>query len=286
MNLLNKIINFMKSIFCSYSSNNSNAPDTLTSLPDEDIIDISEEKDMSLDEAIQPVEDVVCSNMPICHDISNYSLLAVCIDNGHGEETPGKRSPYALNNKNLPALYFREYLFAREIAKLVKEKLEHLGVSVFMCTPETTDVALSTRAKRANDYKASHPGQHCVFVSIHSNAYGDGSRWCSPNGWTCWTTKGKTNSDELAACLYDAALEIFPKYSRKVNKRGASRQEWNWEANFTVIYKATMPAVLTENFFQDNIEDVEFMLSDEGKQAIADVHVNGILKYAKKMWGI
>ena len=39
------------------------------------------------------------------------------------------------------------------------------------------------------------------------------------------------------------------------------------------------PACLTENLFQDNKEDVDFLLSEEGYQAIVDLHVNGILSY-------
>ena len=39
------------------------------------------------------------------------------------------------------------------------------------------------------------------------------------------------------------------------------------------------PAVLTENFFQDNKEDVEFMQSESGKKAIVRCHVNGIINY-------
>jgi N-acetylmuramoyl-L-alanine amidase len=39
------------------------------------------------------------------------------------------------------------------------------------------------------------------------------------------------------------------------------------------------PAVLTENLFQDNKEDVNFLLSEKGKQAIVDAHYNGIVKY-------
>jgi N-acetylmuramoyl-L-alanine amidase len=39
------------------------------------------------------------------------------------------------------------------------------------------------------------------------------------------------------------------------------------------------PAVLTENLFQDNKDDVAFLLSDEGKKKIVDIHVQGILKY-------
>ena len=39
------------------------------------------------------------------------------------------------------------------------------------------------------------------------------------------------------------------------------------------------PAVLTENLLQDNKDDVDFLLSEKGKQAIVDVHYNGIIKY-------
>ena len=40
-------------------------------------------------------------------------------------------------------------------------------------------------------------------------------------------------------------------------------------------------AVLTENFFYTNVKDTEFMLSEEGMDAIADAHVEGILAYCE-----
>ena len=39
------------------------------------------------------------------------------------------------------------------------------------------------------------------------------------------------------------------------------------------------PAVLTENMFQDNKEDVALLLSEEGKKKIIDAHVQGVLNY-------
>ena len=39
------------------------------------------------------------------------------------------------------------------------------------------------------------------------------------------------------------------------------------------------PAVLTENLFQDNKEDVEFLLSN--KQTIVNIHYNAIINYLK-----
>ena len=39
------------------------------------------------------------------------------------------------------------------------------------------------------------------------------------------------------------------------------------------------PAVLTENLFQDNRQDVDFLLSDAGRAAIVQLHFVGILNY-------
>jgi N-acetylmuramoyl-L-alanine amidase len=36
---------------------------------------------------------------------------------------------------------------------------------------------------------------------------------------------------------------------------------------------------LTENLFQDNKDEVDFLLSEEGKQIIIDLHYNAIKKY-------
>ena len=51
------------------------------------------------------------------------------------------------------------------------------------------------------------------------------------------------------------------------------------EANFYVLRKTICPAVLTENLFQDNRSDVAFLLSDEGKKAIENLHIAGIRSY-------
>ena len=54
------------------------------------------------------------------------------------------------------------------------------------------------------------------------------------------------------------------------------------ESNFYVIYHTKCPAVLTENLFQDNPEDVVYLTSERGIKAIVDLHVNGICKYFER----
>lgn len=208
-----------------------------------------------------------------------YPNLLVCIDNGHASTTPGKRSSYLCSGV-LPKLELYEYEFNRKVAKLLKEKLEKSGVHVFMVCPEVNrDIALTTRYRRANDYAEEHSNLKPLLISIHANAHGNGTAWTSARGWCAYTTKGKNNSDKLAECLYDSAEEIFlPKdLSIRTDFGDGDR---DWEENFTIIWGANMPAVLTENFFYTNIDDCKYIMSDEGVEDVAEMHYRAILKFA------
>ena len=209
--------------------------------------------------------------------------VIVCLDNGHGEETPGKRSPYLATGVP-PALPLREYAYCREIVEMLKNELVEEGYEVFVVTPETWDVKLSERASRVNQVvkEAKDEGKHVLMISIHNNAAGKGDAWKEAYGWSVWTTKGQNNSDKLAECLYESAEEILKGLGQKCRK-DMSDGDHDYEENFTVIYKSNCPAVLTENMFQDCIKEVEFLLSDEGKKAIVDIHKKGIGKFVELM---
>ena len=199
-----------------------------------------------------------------------YKNLFVILDNGHGEETPGKRSP---DGK------FREYKYARLIVSMIADELEKLGIPYNILVPEAKDISLSERVKRAN---AIHTAQHkngkvVILLSIHCNAAAN-SGWSSARGWSAWTSRGTTESDTVASCLYQAAHEVLDPKGIKI-RRDMSDGDEDWESNFYIIYKSTMPSVLTENFFQDNKEDVKYLESEEGKKDIVDIHIKGIQKY-------
>ena len=221
---------------------------------------------------------------PISEPLKQYPNLIVCLDNGHGENTPGKCSPYSAYQVE-PELPFREYKWARELVDILKEKLEDHGVEVFIVTPEEKDIPLKTRYQRINKKKAENPDKKILMVSIHVNAAGDGKQWMNARGWSAYTTKGQNNSDKLADCLYDAAEEILLPLGQKI-RTDKSDGDRDWEANFTIIYGSNTPAVLTENLFQDNVDDVKFLTTYKGKNAIAELHKKGILKFAEKMWNM
>lgn len=194
--------------------------------------------------------------------------MKILIDNGHGSNTAGKRSPDGL---------FREYAYTREIAAEVTYQLRRKGYDAELLVPELYDVALIERVHRVNVKCQSNGASNVLLVSIHCNAAGNGKEWKSARGWEAWTSPGQTEGDKLAECLYESALESFAPGTPIRSDWGDG--DFDKENHFTILSKTLCPAVLTENFFQDNKEDVEFMQSESGKKAIVKCHVNGIINY-------
>ena len=196
--------------------------------------------------------------------------MKILIDPGHGIDTPGKRSPDGL---------FREYLWNRQVADLILEGLVSAGVDASLVVTETNDVTLRNRVNRVNTICNRVGASNVLLVSVHANAAGNGSAWMNARGWSCYTSKGKTKSDQVAECLYDAFEEEFQ--DRKIRK-DMSDGDRDWEENFYVLQKSKCPAVLLENFFYDNREECAWMLQEESKKRIASAAVKGIIKYIKK----
>ena len=192
--------------------------------------------------------------------------MKILIDNGHGHNTPGKRSP---DGK------FREYAYNREIAKRIVADLIDRGYYAELLVPEDNDISLEERVRRVNALCSAHGKSNVILVSVHVNAAGNGSKWTNATGWSVYTCKGQTASDKLAECLCEAAIKNFPG---KRIRTDYSDGDSDWEENFYILRQSLCPAVLTENFFMDGL-DLEFLQSRVGKQAIVDTHVEGIIDY-------
>jgi N-acetylmuramoyl-L-alanine amidase len=211
--------------------------------------------------------------------------MIILIDNGHGNNTEqnGKFSPLLNDSIKISSEFtnngrFREWKYNRVIANQVVEILKSMDYDVRLVTPEDTDISLSERVRRINTICNKEGDNNVLLVSIHSNAVGNGSQWMSANGWEAYTTRGKTKSDDLADFLYKRADENFK--DRKI------REDWSdgdrdKESDFYIIKKAKCPAVLTENFFYDNKDDLKYLTSDEGVHAVVRVHVEGIIDFIK-----
>ena len=190
--------------------------------------------------------------------------MKVLIDNGHGVETPGKRSPDGR---------LREYAYTREIADRVISRLQAEDIDAIRIVPEKEDISLQERVARANKYYAES-GKQTILVSIHCNAAGAGSKWMRARGWSVFIDPtASADSKRLATAMADVAEE------KGVTVRKETGDRNYWIANLYICKHTNCPAVLVENFFQDNEKDVDFLLSEEGKQCVTDIIVEGIKKY-------
>lgn len=197
--------------------------------------------------------------------------IKVIIDNGHGDPplTGGKLSPDGR---------LKEYHYCREIAQRVSRQLTLRGIDTIMLVPEKTDTPLRERVRKVNGWARKLGAGNVVLVSIHNNAAGADGKWHSARGFSVFLSKNASEkSKRLARIFTDNATAMGLMGNRAVPK------EKYWVQSLAMTRDTACPAVLTENLFQDNREDVDFLLSEEGKQAITRLHVDSIIQYIKSL---
>lgn len=197
--------------------------------------------------------------------------MKILIDNGHGVNTPGKQSPDGR---------LHEYAYAREIAKRVENELKRKGYDAERIVTEETDTALSVRCKRVNDICRKVGTKNVLLVSIHNNAAASDAKWHDARGFSAHVgLNASSKSKAFAQYLWGEALQQGLKGNRCVpNPKYISQ-------NLAICRDTLCPAVLTENLFQDNKQDVDFLLSEEGKAKVTAVHVNAITEFIKDYYG-
>ena len=193
--------------------------------------------------------------------------MKILIDNGHGIETPGKRSPDGV---------LREYAWNRLIAGRIVERLIEKGYDAELLVPEETDISLAERCRRVNAWCRQLGKGNVIVISIHANAAGHGDHWYDVTGWCAYTSRGNTKADSLANCLYEAAKVFLPGKRLRTDYTDGDP---DIEENFYILRHTMAPAVLTENFFMDSHTDCDFLLSEEGQEAIVNLHISGITSY-------
>jgi len=190
----------------------------------------------------------------------------IILDNGHGKDTKGKRSPIWSDGTQL-----FEWEFNRQIVRKIAKHLRNSNIPYHILVPEEHDVSLKERCLRANKFS-----KDSLLISIHGNAFkGDGSAF----GYEIFTSKGITKSDPISEIFFNEMKDMFPTKKMRSDYTDGYADK---EAMFTIITKTKMSAVLTENFFLDNEEDCKLMMSEKGQDMIALAHFNAIVKAIDK----
>ena len=193
--------------------------------------------------------------------------MKILIDNGHGSNTSGKCSP---DGK------LREYAWARDIASRLVAELKKRGLDAERIVTEETDISLRERCRRVNAICAKLGSKNVMLISIHINAAKSDGRWHDASGWSGWVAPNASQKSKiLAQTLYDEAAKRNLKGNRSVPSCRYC------VGNFAIVRDTNCPAVLTENLFQDNKAEVEFLMSERGKQEIVNLHADAIQKYIR-----
>lgn len=224
---------------------------------------------------VTPIEPTVEQSVtPVPKEASPYTII---LGTAHLSSTPGKRSPDGT---------FREYLYSREICNLVYRELKERGYKCVIDYESDDMPGLNSSQELVKRVSIVNNLQQqlgrCIYVSIHVNAAGNGKEWKNATGWCIYTCKGVTKSDKLADCIYLQAKEYLTPLGKKL-RTDFSDGDADQEENFYVLYHTNCPAVLTENFFQDCKSDVEWLRTDEAKQVLTTIHVEGIIDYLKTL---
>lgn len=169
------------------------------------------------------------------------------LDPGHGGHDPGAGAN-GLQEKNLTL----------DISKRIKEYLSknYSGVEIRMTRSNDTFVTLANRSKMANVWGAD------FLMSVHINA-GGGS------GFESYIWNGKVSQKTIS--VRKAIHESIISTTKKKN-RGSKR------ANFSVLRRSTMAAILTESFFVDNSHEATNLKQSSFLDLIAIGHAEGFAK--------
>ena len=190
--------------------------------------------------------------------------MKVILGTAHGSNVLGKCSP----DKSI-----REYQWSREMCLMIKERLDELGIDCVIDILEPIEKSVNYRARLVNNI-VRESNDECIYISVHLNAAATDDKWHNASGWTVYVyDKCSEKSKALALSLFSVAEEKGLFGNRSLPKTGY------FTGDFCVLRDTICPSILTENLFQDNKKDAEYLLSIEGKENICDLHVQGILKY-------
>lgn len=192
------------------------------------------------------------------------SKFIYILDVAHGKDVPGKQSPDGLH---------KEWLWSRMFAQSLLDLLHDNNIQAVIPVNIDTEPGLHARCEMYNRI----PGNK-IMISIHNNAAGDGTEWKNARGFEIWTSPGQTLSDKIADIFGQHLKLIHPLLPFRSDMADGDLDK---ESKFTVLTGTHFPAVLIENLFQDNRQDVDLLLSKSFCGGLVTTYYNAILEIEK-----
>lgn len=188
------------------------------------------------------------------------SKHTVCLDPGHG---PG-------NVNGSPDGTYKEWEFTWDMAQRIKPLLEAQGVGVVLTKTADNYPSLTERANISNKSKPD------CFVSIHTNAYGEGG-WSSASGLEIYTSAGPMTAQRNV---------LASKLVNTFHAAGVALRSEPIKHNIelTVLAKTDAPACLIEYGFHTNKTDVEYLKDTKYRDKLAEATAKGICDWLGVAW--
>jgi N-acetylmuramoyl-L-alanine amidase len=185
--------------------------------------------------------------------------MTIILDPAHGKDTPGKGSPCGTH---------KEWSWSRALIARLTPLLRQAGFDVILSNTQEVEIGLNNRVKEMNRHSDA------FVLSLHNNAAGMGNEWKNARGFSVWTTKGKTKSDNFATIIYNKIRKAMPDLPFRTD---FSDGDPDWEANFTVL-TSRHPSVMLEWMFQDNKEDLKIIQDPEMNETLALVLLDSLIE--------
>lgn len=177
----------------------------------------------------------------------------IVLDAGHGGTDSGA------NGNNL-----HEKDVTLKIIQAIDKKLkDYQNVETLQTRPNDVFVSLDERCNISNKW-----GADC-FLSCHINAATD----VTARGWQSHIYSGPVDSKTVAYqnVIHENVIQAIKGFN--ISDRGKDRN------NFAVLRQTNCIAILTENLFITNSADAALLKRDDFIDAVAEGHVQGLVKY-------
>jgi N-acetylmuramoyl-L-alanine amidase len=179
----------------------------------------------------------------------------IALDDGHGMETPGKRTPPI---PQLGGRVIKENEFNRAVVNYLDAELKRCGFRTLLVAPTDEDTPLRVRTDKANAAGAD------FYISCHYNAGGG-------EGLETFHYPGSATGKRAAEIIHKHLMNsgVYRK------NRGVK------SANFHVLRETKMPAVLVEYGFMDDpgLDEAAQMIDPKVQKAFAVATAKGICEY-------
>jgi N-acetylmuramoyl-L-alanine amidase len=177
----------------------------------------------------------------------------IAIDPGHGGEDSGAVGALRVNEKS----------FNLEISKKLAVALKAMGADVMMTRETDVEIDLYERSRMAEKFGAE------ILLSIHGNALPDGVDPAGSKG------AGGYYFHPQARALAETILESLTKGVPGLGNDGVHYQ------NLALTRTTARPQVLVETAFLTNKDNLRLLMTDDGRQRIANGIAAGVELFYK-----